>query len=342
MPASQGIRLEARAETFRVDGEFVIARGARTATEVVTVTLQRDVSGKTARGWGESVPYPHYGESIEGVLREVLSLGDAVRGGLSREALQGLLPAGAARAALDAALWHLEADVARLEGVPTDRRRTSKAVEVATVRTISLDSPEVMAREARRWAPRFASLKLKLDGTSDRERVTAVRGAAPGATLLVDANEAWRPDDVEELSHQLASCGVVAIEQPLPPGSDEALSTFEHPVPIVADESFHTVDDLPRVRDRYDGVNLKLEKTGGLTHAFAALEAARAHDLQVMVGCMLCTSLGIAPALHLAPHADWVDVDAPYLLAEDRVERVVLGGGTVGPNPALWPDTLPL
>lgn len=314
-------RLDVCAETFPVRGQFVISRGARTATRVVTVTL----SDEGASGWGEGVPYSHYDESEESVIAQIESIRALLEDGLSRRQLVDALPAGAARAAVDAALWHLEA-----QGAPPSPQLT-----VPTARTVSLGEPSVMAEHAATLAE-FACLKLKLGGEGDVDRVRAVRRAAPRATLIADANEAWLPEDVERRARELAGLEVALIEQPTPPADDDVLLHFEHPVPFAADEAFHTHEQLERVRGRYEVVNLKLEKTGGLTCALEVLAAARRHELDVMVGCMLCSSLGIAPALHLASQALWVDLDAPYLIETDREHALGLGNGSVRSNPALW------
>ncbi|MEM9409171.1 MAG: enolase C-terminal domain-like protein, partial [Acidobacteriota bacterium] len=284
-----------------------------------------------ATGWGEGVPYAHYGESETSVLEQIESIRGALESGLGRDDLLDALPAGAARAAVDAALWHLEAETHEPSRAPT-----VPPLVVATSRTVSLGEPGVMALQAAELASEFSTLKLKLGGEGDVDRVRAVRDAAPGVALIADANEAWRPEDVERRAVQLAALGVSLIEQPTAPSEDEVLNTFEHPVPFAADEAFHTRAEIERVQGRYEVVNLKLEKTGGLTCALDALQGARDQGLRIMVGCMLCSSLGIAPALHLAGTAEWVDLDAPYLLDRDREPALGLGGGSVRSNHSLW------
>jgi L-Ala-D/L-Glu epimerase len=327
---SGNARLEVAVETFPIRGRFAIARGSRTESRVVAVTLERD----GVLGRGECVPYAHFGETPESISATIGSLCADFEAGLDREALLERLPAGSARNAVDAALWDLEARVA---GVPAWRAAGLDAPpRVRTVRTLSLDAPETMAKQAAELRA-FATLKLKLDGGPDVERVAAVREAAPDATLIVDANEAWQPSQVEERVAALAGLGVAMIEQPVAPAADELLGKIEHPVPFCADEAFHTAADLDRVAERYDMVNFKLDKTGGLTYALGLRAQAEARGLEVMVGCMVGTSLSMAPALILAQGLRFVDLDGPYLLAVDREPGLELGSdGWMGWNGELW------
>ena len=326
---SQRRQLEATVETFAVDGAFVISRGRRTETTVVRVT----VSESSCRGQGEGVPYSHYGESADSVLEQVEGVRAEVEGGVGRADLIDLLAAGAARAAIDAALWDLECALAK---APVETLLGSRLLPVQTVRTISLGEPAEMAERARRLSD-WPMLKLKLGGEGDEERMRAVRRVVPDARLVVDANESWRPEDLDRLLEVAVSSRIEMVEQPLAPSDEDALADRRQGVAIGADESFHTAHDLERVARLYDFVNLKLDKTGGLTHALQIADQLSAHRLRMMVGCMLGTSLGMAPALVLAQRAELVDLDAPYLLAQDRKETLVLGEtGLLGHNQRLW------
>ncbi|MCA8929793.1 MAG: L-Ala-D/L-Glu epimerase [Alphaproteobacteria bacterium] len=324
-------QLTAAAECFPIRGRFAIARGARTESRVVTVTLTEGA----ATGRGECVPYARYGESLESVLSQIETVRDAVEQGGSWEALAGLLPAGAARNALDCALWDLEAKQAGkrawdLAGLP-------EPPVLTTAYTLSLDTPEAMGSAASAQADR-PLLKIKLAGDArDRERVAAIRAAAPNAKLIVDANEGASPETVEALCQAMAELGVAMVEQPIPADQDDALLGFAHPLPICADEAFHTRRDLARIAERYDLVNIKLDKTGGLTEALAVLAEAEERGLGVMVGCMLGTSLAMAPAVLVAARAQIVDLDGPLLLAADREPGLVYEGSRLHPPPAaLW------
>jgi L-alanine-DL-glutamate epimerase-like enolase superfamily enzyme len=280
------------------------------------------------------VPYPRYGESVEGVVAAIEAMRDAITEGTDRDTLRERMPAGAARNALDCALWDLEAKrrgtpVWWLAGLETP-------MPLTTAYTISLDEPEAMGRAAHEQANR-PLLKLKLTGEDDLARVRAVRDAAPESRLIVDANEAWTPDVFAEMSPTLAALGVELIEQPLPADRDESLAELPHPVPVAADESCHTSADVPALAGRYDVVNIKLDKTGGLTEALRMAEIARDVGLGIMVGCMVGTSLGVAPATLLGPVARYVDLDAPLLLARDRTEGLRFEGSTLLPaERELW------
>ncbi len=325
-----GIELDVEVETFPIRGAFTIARGSRTETRVVTVTLH----SRHAIGRGECVPYGHYGESPASVVAQIESVRTAIAGGAGRSELLALLPAGAARNGIDAALWDLEA---RISGMSAAHRAGLPGLlEARTVRTISLDTPETMATEAAKL-PQFEMLKLKLGPGDFVERVEAVRAARPEVRLVVDANESWSPNEVGPALAALAELGVELVEQPLRPQEDAVLEGLRRAVPVCADESFHTTADLERIAGRYDAVNVKLDKTGGLTHALEVARAARERGLELMVGCMLGTSLSMAPALLVAQGVKWVDLDGPYLLARDREPGLLLqDDGVIRPNPDLW------
>jgi L-alanine-DL-glutamate epimerase-like enolase superfamily enzyme len=323
----RSLSIKVAVETWPIAGRFVISRGAKSEAIVVVAEL----SDGAVTGRGEAVPYARYGETVEGVRDAILAMGGILT---DREALRRQMPAGAARNALDCALWDLEAkrsglSAAALAGLPSLR-------PVTTAYTISLDEPEVMAGKAADAARRMPLLKLKLGGAGDAERLRAVRAACPGVRLIADANEAWTPVLLPSLMQAAAGTGVELIEQPLPAGADGALSG-PRPVPVCADESLHTLADLDRLAGRYDAVNIKLDKAGGLTEALALAAAARARGLSIMVGCMVSTSLAMAPALLLAQDADWVDLDGPLLLARDRTPALSYEGALVHPpEPRLW------
>jgi L-Ala-D/L-Glu epimerase len=309
---------------------FAISRGSKTTAEVVVA----EVFDGEFRGRGEGVPYPRYGESVESVVKALEAMRGAVFSGLDRKELQQAMPPGAARNALDCAFWHLDAQrddrsVADMAGIGT-------LCPVVTAYTLSLDTPERMGAAAavQRHRP---LLKLKLTGDGDIERVRAVRQAAPAARLIVDANEGWTERHLTEVMPVLAEFRVELIEQPLPAGADDTLARMPHPIPICADESCHTSADLAGLAGKYDAVNIKLDKAGGLTEALALAEAAAARGFKIMVGCMIGTSLAIAPAILVAQRAQFVDLDAPLLLASDRVPGLRYDGSTLyPPEPALW------
>jgi L-alanine-DL-glutamate epimerase-like enolase superfamily enzyme len=304
------VKIEAREEIWPLKNVFRISRGSRTEALVIVATVSDD----QYTGRGEGVPIRRYNQTSESVLGQI----ETVRRekDLDREKLQELLPAGAARNAIDCALWDLEA------------KRSGKRVweladiamrpEVETSFTISLDTPVKMAAAASANS-KAPILKLKLGGDDvDLARVEAVRAAAPNARLLIDANESWSPEHYRNVAPKLKKLGVELIEQPFPAGADEILETLDHPVPVCADESCHTAADLPRLKNRYDMVNVKLDKTGGLTEALRLYERARQNKFKVLIGCMVGTSLSMGPARVLASIADYVDLDGPLLLSRDR------------------------
>jgi L-Ala-D/L-Glu epimerase len=328
--APQPQRLRVARQSWALAQPFAISRGSRTIAEVVVA----EISDGDARGRGECVPYPRYGESVDGVVRALEAMVGPVFSGLDRAELQAALPPGAARNALDAAFWDLDAKrnnrrVADLAGV-------GALHSVVTAYTLGLDTPERMgaAAAAHRHRP---LLKLKLTGDGDIERVEAVRRAAPASRLIVDANEGWTERHLVEVMPMLAGFGVELIEQPLPAGADDALADVPHPIPICADESCHTSADLDRLTGKYDAINIKLDKTGGLTEALALAEAATARGFAIMVGCMIGTSLSMAPAMLVAQRASVIDLDGPLLLASDRAHGLRYDGSTLYPaEPVLW------
>lgn len=317
-------------DRFPIAGRFTIARGSRTEAVVVTASI---VAGRHI-GRGECVPYSRYGETPEGVVAEIERMAGAVEQRLSRADLQRAMPPGAARNAIDCALWDLEAkerriNVATLAGIANPRPQL-------TAYTISLGTEQDMHAAAKLNAFRPV-LKLKLGGAGDPQRVRAVRAAAPHALLIVDANEAWRAEMLEENLAACVEAGVRLIEQPLPANDDASLASFRSPVPLCADESLHTRAELGQMKGLYAAVNVKLDKTGGLTEALALVRQAHSEGFQVMVGCMVASSLSMAPAVIAAQGADFVDLDAPLLLAADREAPLVYADGMVGlPSPALW------
>jgi len=325
------MRLAVHCETWPLASAFTISRGSRTETEIVVATL----SDGPLTGRGECMPNPRYGESQDAVVATLDALaGDVGRGRLDRARLQEVLPAGAARNALDCAFWDLEAKRAgkrvwQLVGLPAPG-------PVETAYTISIDTPEAMGEAARANAYR-PLLKVKLAGSDDLERVAAVRKNAPDARLIVDANEGWRSDQLHTLTAALEKLHVQLIEQPLPAGEDDALAERRPGIPICADESCHTRDDLERLVQLYDVVNIKLDKTGGFTEALLLREAAERRGLRIMVGCMVSTSLAMAPALLVAQGAEVADLDGPLLLARDREPALRYDGSVVHPpDAALW------
>jgi L-Ala-D/L-Glu epimerase / N-acetyl-D-glutamate racemase len=329
-PRESGPTLLVAIERWPIAGGFTLSRGSKHEAVVVVATIGDGVH----LGRGECVPYGHYGESAEGVAAAIEACAADIAGGLSRAELGVLLPAGAARNALDCALWDLEAK--RLGRSAAELAGVESLHPVLTAFTLSLDTPEAMALKARQ-ASTYPLLKLKLGGDGDTERLAAVREAAPRARLIVDANESWRPEMLESLMAAAVETGVELIEQPLPAGADDVLGHIEHRVAICADESMHDRASLEHVATRYDAVNIKLDKTGGLTEALLVASCARALGLKIMVGSMVATSLAMAPALIVAQGADYVDLDGPLLLARDRVPGLSYDNGRVSAPPrALW------
>lgn len=324
------LTLTVEEQVFALAEVFTISRGSRTDARVVVATL----SDGDNTGRGECVPYAHYGESVASVIAQIESLGDDLAQGLDRQALQARLPAGAARNALDCAFWDLEAKVAgkpvwELAGLPAPEPEISAF-------TLSLDSPDAMREKARRHAAR-PLLKLKLGGEGDIERLQAVREGAPEARIIVDANEGWDRGAYERLAPVLMDLGISMVEQPLPANADDALAEIARPLPVCADEACHDRRSLPSLVGRYDMVNIKLDKTGGLTEALALKHEALAQGFDIMVGCMVGTSLSMAPALLVAQGVAIVDLDGPLLLAQDREHGMCFDSAGIHPaTSALW------
>jgi L-Ala-D/L-Glu epimerase len=324
-----GFSLTVRIERWAIAGRFAISRGAKTEAMVVVAEVAADVIGR-----GECVPYARYGETVEGVAAAIEAMGAELARGLDRVGLQAAMRRGAARNALDCALWDAAAKragepVHALAGLPPPR-------PVTTAYTISLGAPDEMAAAAARAAGR-SLLKIKLGAPGDPQRLAAVRAAAPGSELIVDANEGWTPENLADNLAACAAAGVTLIEQPLPADNDAALAGITHPVKVCADESIHDRASLEHLVGRYDAVNIKLDKTGGLTEALALAREAERLGFAVMVGCMVSTSLAMAPAMLIAQHAQFVDLDGPLLLAADRPAGLRYEGSLVHPpTPALW------
>jgi L-Ala-D/L-Glu epimerase len=320
-----GLMVSASIEKWPIDGAFTIARGAKTEAVVVVA----EVTDGQITGRGECVPYARYGETPEGVLAQIRGASVA-----DREELLIALPPGAARNALDCALWDFEAksrdhSAASLAGV-------TPLQPLLTAYTLSLDTPEAMARKAAAMRD-YPLLKLKLGAQGDAARLAAIREARPDARLIVDVNEGWRADTITEGLLLCAEAGVEVVEQPLPAGEDAVLAHISRLVPVCADESVHVTADIKALVGLYDAVNIKLDKTGGLTEALAMADAAQRAGLKIMVGCMVSTSLAMAPAMILAQHAHWVDLDGPLLLARDRKPSLSYAGAFIRPpSPALW------
>jgi L-alanine-DL-glutamate epimerase-like enolase superfamily enzyme len=330
MTSNGSSTLSAKIERWPIAGSFTISRGAK--TEAVTIVAEVSRQGRTGRG--ECVPYSRYGETPEATLAAIQAMQEPLSRGLDRQALQAAMGPGAARNALDCALLDLEA---KISGHRVWNLLGRSAVTACTTAyTISLGSPDAMAAATLKASHR-PLLKIKLGGNGDDERIAAVRNAAPQSELIVDANEAWTSANLEQNLRACASAGVSLVEQPLPAGEDHALANIEKPIPICADESVHDRASLDGLRERYDAVNIKLDKTGGITEALAMADAAQALGFDIMVGCMVATSLAMAPAMLLAPRARFVDLDGPLLLARDRRDGLRYEGSTIyPPEAALW------
>jgi len=318
--------ITALAESFPLAQVFTISRGSRTEAKVVTVSVSRD--GQFGRG--ECVPYARYGESMDSVIRQIEGLPPRI----TRTELQSALPAGAARNAVDCALWDWEAKKAgkrvwELAGIAAPN-------PMITAYTLSLESPEQMQAQAAKHAAR-PLLKIKLGGEGDMARLEAVRRGAPDTRIIVDANEGWTPEIYTELAPALIRLGVEVVEQPLPAGADDMLAEIARPLPVCADESCHDRASLPSLKGKYDMANIKLDKTGGLTEALALRDAAINEGYALMVGCMVGTSLAMAPATLVAQGAEIVDLDGPLLLARDRSAPLRYDErGVYPPTPELW------
>ena len=324
MTTKPALTVAAAIETWPIAGQFTIARGAKREAAVVIAT----VTDGSVTGRGECVPYSRYGETVAGVHATVLAIKLSDRASLLRQ-----MPAGAARNALDCALWDYEAKCA---GTSAACLAGLTLRPLTTAYTISLDAPEVMAAKASAAARTMPLLKLKLAGKGDAERLRQVRSACPSTRLIADANESWTPDLLASLMAVAAETSIELVEQPLPAGADLALAG-RRAVPVCADESVHDRASLEALLVRYDAINIKLDKAGGLTEALALATEARRRNLKVLIGCMVSTSLAMAPAMLLAQDADWVDLDGPLLLASDRTPSLRYDGAIVHPPAAqLW------
>ncbi|MGD1924020.1 MAG: N-acetyl-D-Glu racemase DgcA [Paracoccaceae bacterium] len=324
------MKLTVREDVFPIAGAFTISRGTRTESRVVTVELESD----GVRGWAECYPYARYGETVESVIAQIQAQANALADGMDRIALQDAMPPGAARNGLDCAFWDFEAKSAGqrmwdVAGLP------APGPEI-TVYTLSLEDPDVMRARAAETAHRPV-LKIKLGGSGDIERLQAVREGAPNSKIVVDANEGWNAETYAKIAPVVLDLGVAMVEQPLPADNDAALNGMDRPLPVCADEACHDRASLPALVGKYDMINIKLDKTGGLTEALALKDEAIAQGFQVMVGCMIGSSLGMAPATLIAQGCAVVDLDGPLLLATDRDTPLTYDADGVHPPSAdLW------
>lgn len=324
------IQLNVKAESWPIRGTFSISRGSKTQADVVLVEL----NDNQYRGRGECVPYPRYGESVEQVIALIEDLREDLKNGLDRQTLQSHMPAGAARNAVDCAFWDLQAKQQgkrawQLAGI-------DELKPLTTAYTLSLDDPSAMRQNAAENKS-MPLLKLKLAGSGDLARVQAVRKGSPSARIIIDANEGWTTQTYNELVSDLQQLGVEMIEQPFPAGNDAELSTLKRAIPICADESCHDANSLDDIIGKYDMVNIKLDKTGGLTEALKLASAAQKNGLGIMTGCMVSTSLAMAPAMVVAQQASIVDLDGPLLLAKDRPHSLIINDAIMqSPTSELW------
>ncbi|TBY04974.1 N-acetyl-D-Glu racemase DgcA [Rhizobium laguerreae] len=322
--------LDIQMNSFPIAGTFTTSRGAKTEAEVITCTLVEE----GAQGLGECVPYRRYGETMQSVFAQIEAARPLIEAGISRRDLLSAMPPGAARNAVDCALWDLEAK--RTGDSVAARLGLSAPQPLTTAITISLGEPEVMAARAREHAGR-ALLKVKVGTGDDESRIRAVRAAAPDAEIILDANEGWPEAVLERHLHIAAEAGIALVEQPLPTGRDGLLAEIRRPLLVCADESVHHTGDLASLADRYDAINIKLDKTGGLTEALSMKAEAERIGFSIMIGCMVGTSLAMAPAVLLAQNADFVDLDGPLLLAHDREPRLRYAASLVfPPESTLW------
>ena len=317
-------------QSFPIAGTFTISRGSKTSADVVLVELEEN----GIKGWGEAVPYARYNETVPQCLAALAAARPTIEAGLSRAEIPTLDLPKAAQNALDCAFWDLQAK--RTATAVWKLARLAEPQPMVTAYTLSLDTPSAMAEAARNSAA-MPLLKLKLGREGDEERLSTIRAAVPHARLIVDANEGWNENNIEAMLACCARHGVELVEQPLPQNQDDALRGIKCDVLICADESAHDSASLPALKGKYDAVNIKLDKTGGLTEALCMVEAAKKQDFKIMVGCMLATSLAMAPAFLVAQMADYVDLDGPLLLAKDRTPAIRYERGLMFPPPAaLW------
>jgi L-alanine-DL-glutamate epimerase-like enolase superfamily enzyme len=327
---SPPLTLALAVERWPIAGSFAISRGSK--AEALTVVAE--LSDGVARGRGECVPYARYGESVDSVRAQIEAMRPQLGAGIDRRGLQTAMPPGAARNALDCAFWDLEAK--RTKRPVHELAEIPAPLALTTAYTISLAAPEAMAETAKGAAGR-SLLKIKLGAEGDSARIAAVRAAAPQAALIVDANEGWNESNVAANVAACAEAGVVLIEQPLPEGQDQALAHMRRPIPVCADESVHDRSSLSALSGRYDAVNIKLDKAGGLTEALAMVAEARRQGFTIMVGCMVATSLSMAPAILIAQQARFIDLDGPLLLSRDRPNGLRYADSMVfPPSPVLW------
>ena len=319
-----------KAEKFDLHTPFVISRGTRLDTTVIVVEIEEN----GFKGWGESCPTPHYGESVESVMTQIEGIAAKMEAGLSREELQDALPAGAARNAIDCAMWDLEA---KMKGKTiADLMGHQWPDNLQSVETISIGEADAMGAKAKKLA-NFPTIKVKMNAVDIESRIQAVHENAPKARLIVDANESWNADIVKRVAQTLKENGVVMLEQPVPPKDDEDLRGINAPLPLGGDESFHVAADLDRLAGIYDVVNIKLDKTGGLTEAKKLLDRAREMNFDIMVGCMVGTSLSMAAGMFIATEASYVDLDAPTMLSSDRDHALTIKDGQMSVlNPKLF------
>ena len=316
-------------ESWPLKKVFTISRGSKIFAEVVYLEIEEN--GYIGRG--EAVPYKRYGESVANVISQIQAVRSDLENGLNREELLDTLEAGAARNAIDSALWDLQAKID--ETATWKKLNISLPNKITTAITVGMDNPEKMAAESLNYNT-YDLLKLKLGANDVLESVRAIREAAPYPKLIIDANEAWNLEQLKTWQEELLSLNVTLIEQPLPAGKDSSLNTFEHMVPICADESCHTAMNIPQLADRYDYGNIKLDKTGGLTEALRLKEQACKHNLGLMVGCMVATSLSMAPALLLTEDVEFIDLDGPFLLDKARSPSLMAGPNSLYYNSAIW------
>ena len=327
-------KISSTRQAWPIKGRFAISRGSRTeAVVIVCEIIDQDSAGNQAIGRGECLPYPHYGESVDGVLDQLTDITSVLSTEFTRHDLQSLLPAGSARNAVDCALWDLEAKQTATSVASQICKTTPIPLETAY--TISIDTPDAMADACQKAARPL--LKVKVGGKNDADRIRVIANAVPESRIILDANEGWREDNITENLEAAARSGIALIEQPLPAGQDEMLRNLPHYVPICADESAHVAADLVSLVGLYDVINIKLDKTGGLTEAIKMRDTALDLGFGLMIGCMVSTSLSMAPAVLLAQGAEFVDLDGPLLLEKDCPNGLVYEGSLVfPPTPELW------